>query len=109
MSARNFTLLLVSAVIGIALGHVFYYMSIARLGVAVTTGVLQVHPFTVAVASYFVFGEVLSAPQWVSGSIAVVGALMMLGVQRRLTRRLVPAPVPPVPPVPAGAAATRRR
>ena len=67
------------------------------------------HPFTVALASYFVFGEVLSAPQWVSGSIAVVGALMMLGVQRRLTRRPVPAPATPVPAGAAGVAATRRR
>lgn len=86
MSGRDFTLLLVSAVIGIAIGHVLYYMSIARLGVAVSSGVLQVHPFAVGVASFFIFDEVLTATQWVSGSVAVAGALLMLGVQGRMYR-----------------------
>lgn len=86
MSGRDFTLLLVSAVIGIAIGHVLYYMSIARLGVAVSSGVLQVHPFAVGVASFFIFDEVLTATQWVSGSVAIAGALLMLGVQGRMYR-----------------------
>lgn len=87
MSGRDIVLLLVSAVIGIALGHVFFYMSIARLGVAVSSGVLQLQPFGVGVASYFVFGEILTAPQWVSGAIAVTGAALMLGAQGWLARR----------------------
>ena len=87
MSARDIALLLISAVVGIALGHVFYYMSIARLGVAVSTGVLQLHPFGVAVASYYVFDEALTGVQWASGVVAVMGAVLMLGVQARMTRR----------------------
>ena len=87
MSNADIALLLISAVIGIALGHVFYYMSIARLGVAVSSGVLQLHPFGVGVASYFVFEEILTTPQWVAGGIAVVGAALMLGAQRRIARK----------------------
>jgi len=87
MSGPDIALLLISAVIGIALGHVFYYMSIARLGVAVSSGVLQLHPFGVGVASYFVFAEILTTPQWVAGGIAVVGAVLMLAAQGRITRR----------------------
>ena len=87
MSGPDIALLLISAVIGIALGHVFYYMSIARLGVAVSSGVLQLHPFGVGVASYFVFAEILTTPQWVAGGIAVVGAALMLGAQRRIARK----------------------
>ena len=83
MSGPDIALLLISAVIGIALGHVFYYMSIARLGVAVSSGVLQLHPFGVGVASYFVFAEILTTPQWVAGGIAVVGAVLMLAAQGR--------------------------
>ncbi len=86
LGGGQFGLLLLSAVIGIALGHVLYYMSISRLGVAVSSGVLQVHPFGVAVASFFIFREVLTAAQWVSGSVAVGGALLMLSVQGRLGR-----------------------
>jgi len=86
MSGNQIMWLLISAVIGIAFGHVLYYMSIARLGVAVSSGVLQLHPFAVAVASFFIFKETLSTPQWVSGTIAVGGAALMLTVQRGLTR-----------------------
>ena len=82
----EFALLLLSAVIGIALGHVLYYMSIARLGVAVSAGVLQLHPFVVAIASFFLFAEVLNTAQWISGSVAISGALLMLTAQRRVVR-----------------------
>jgi drug/metabolite transporter (DMT)-like permease len=78
--------LLVSALIGIAFGHMFYYMSIARLGVAVTAGVIQLQPFLVAIASMPLFGERLTGWQWVGGCIAIAGAMTMLGVQWRLSR-----------------------
>ncbi len=79
-------LLLLSAVIGIALGHVLYYMSIGRLGVAISSGVLQLHPFVVAVASLYLFGEVLMPGQWAGGAVALAGAVLMLSVQGRLQR-----------------------
>lgn len=79
-------LLLLSALIGIAIGHVFYYNSIARLGVAVTAGVLQLQPFLVALFSLSLFGEQLSGWQWVGGSVAVLGAMSMLWVQWQKTR-----------------------
>ncbi|MHC4769934.1 MAG: DMT family transporter [Planctomycetota bacterium] len=92
MGGRDFTLLMISAVIGIALGHVLYYMSINRLGVAVSSGVLQLHPFTTGIASVIIFHEVLTAAQWVSGCVAVGGALLMLGVQGKLARRAAAEP-----------------
>lgn len=88
-------LLLLSAVIGIALGHVFYYVSIARLGVTATAGVIQLQPFVVSVASYFLFGERLKAAQWVSGGVAVGGAALMFWVQgRRATGSPAPSSAP---------------
>lgn len=86
MPAAQIMWLLISAVIGIALGHVMYYMSIARLGVAVTSGVIQLQPFAAAVGSYFLYHEVLTVGQWVSGGAAVAGATLMLSVQWRLSR-----------------------
>lgn len=88
LSREQFVWLLLSALIGIALGHVFYYMSIARLGVAVSAGVLQLQPFLVAVASYLLFGEVLRLGQWLSGGVAVCGALLMLAIQLHVSKRL---------------------
>lgn len=90
LTARQFAFLLLSAVIGIALGHVLYYISIKRLGVAVSTGVIQLQPVCVSVLSFFWFHEVLSLGQWASGSLAIVGALLMLWIQHRIKRDGVP-------------------
>ncbi len=74
----QFGLLLLSSVAGIALGHVFYYMAMARLGVAVTAGVLQLQPFTVALGSWWLFGQSLGAAQLATGVLAVVGAVLLV-------------------------------
>lgn len=86
LSAEQFALLLLSSFIGIALGHVCYYISIARLGVAVSSGIIQLQPFLVSAASYFLFGEVLSVPQWCAGMVAIAGAAVMLVVQHRMKK-----------------------
>lgn len=83
MSTEQFLYLLLSAVIGIALGHVFYYIAIANLGVAVAAGVLQLQPFIVAVGQLWLFDKALAPMQWVGGVVAVVGAMCMLEMQRR--------------------------
>lgn len=79
-------LLLLSAIIGIALGHVFYYAAIARLGVAISSGVVQLQPILVTAASAVLFGETMTAPQLVCGGIAICGAAVMLSVQHRLSK-----------------------
>ncbi len=86
MSATQFAVLLLSSVIGIALGHVLYYISIKRLGVAVSTGVIQLQPVCVSVLSYFMFSEVLNLAQWASGGLAIAGAVLMLWIQHSLRR-----------------------
>ena len=88
LPADQIVWLLISALIGIAIGHVFYYISIARLGVAVTAGVLQLQPFLVAIGSMSLFGERLTTWQWIGGCIAVSGALLMLFMQWLLSRQV---------------------
>jgi len=70
--------LFISAIIGIALGHILYYISIARIGIVITSGVLQLQPFFVGIASTLIYGERFAWWQWASGSIAVLGAFLML-------------------------------
>ncbi len=77
----QFSLLLISALIGIAFGHVAYYFSIARLGLAVSAGVVQLQPFFVSIGSLMLFGERLTIPQWLSGGVAVAGAGLVLAMQ----------------------------
>lgn len=83
LTVTGFWLLLASSVIGIALGHVAYYMAINRLGVAVASGVIQLQPFVVSIASLLIFKELLTAGQWVAGAVAVSGAGSMLWSQHR--------------------------
>lgn len=86
MGWGQFALLLLSSLIGIGLGHTFYYTSIARLGVAATAGVIQLQPFVVGIASFFLYGERLTALQWACGGVAVLGAGLVLAAQSRMTR-----------------------
>ena len=89
----------ICGLIGIALGHVLYYMAINRLGVAVTAGIIQLQPFLVGIGETFIpgFHGSLSPLQWVTGCIAILGAAVILRVQHKLSR---PAPVPAPSPSP---------
>jgi drug/metabolite transporter (DMT)-like permease len=89
------SLVLLSAVIGIGLGHTLYYASISRLGLAVSSGVVQLQPITVSVVSFFVFGERLSPVQWAVGVFAIIGAGLILYTQHRLAKE-AELPVDPV-------------
>jgi len=60
---------------------VAYYFSIARLGLAVSAGVVQLQPFFVSIGSLMLFGERLTVPQWLSGGVAVAGAGLVLAMQ----------------------------
>lgn len=95
LSQGQFLLMLLSSLVGIGIGHTLYFYSIARLGLAVSAGVVQLQPITVSIVSYFVFKELLSPWQWASGIVAILGAGIMLWTQHRLasTRE---APVEPI-------------
>lgn len=87
LSATPIVLMALSSIIGIALGHVFYYIAIARLGVAVTSGVIQLQPFCVAAAQFLIYGVALTTGQWIGGTIAICGAVLLLHTQWALGRK----------------------
>lgn len=82
MSAFSWLMLVLSALIGIALGHVFYYSAIARLGVAISAAVVQLAPFICGIASMLIFNEVLTQWQWLCGVIMLVGAGSLIYSER---------------------------
>ena len=82
LTAFGWAMLGLSALVGIAVGHVFYYSAIARLGVAISNGILQMAPFLTAVGSYLLFGEVLTTGQWVCGATLFVGAVVLLRTEQ---------------------------
>lgn len=87
MDAETWVIFTLSVIFGLAAGHVIYFNAMERLGVAVATGVVQLQPFTVAAASYFVFGEVLNFPQLLCGVLAVGGAGTMLWTQHAVAKK----------------------
>ncbi len=86
LSGTQVSLLLFSSFLGIAMGHVCYYIAIARLGVAVSSGIIQLQPVLVAMASFFLFDERLTGGQWTAGAVALSGAATILYTQHRLMR-----------------------
>lgn len=100
LSPFGWAMLVLSALIGIALGHVFYYAALARLGVAVASAVIQLAPFLNAIGALFIFGEELTRWQWISGFVLFAGALVILWAEQARRRG---------PGTPAAAAKTKRR
>lgn len=86
LSSKHLLLLALSSIIGVGLGHTFYFISIARLGLAVSAGVVQLQPIFVSIGSMYLFQEVLTSGQWAMGVVAIVGASIMLYTQHRLAR-----------------------
>lgn len=93
----EFTMLMLSAIIGIGLGHTLYFASISRLGLAVSAGVIQLQPITVSIGSMFLFDELLTRGQWAGGIVAIAGAVIMLVAQHRLAKaaRIADPQIPP--------------
>jgi len=92
LSFFNWFMLVASAVLGIALGHVFYYAAIARLGVAITSATIQLAPFLGGIGAMLVFGEVLTIGQWLSGGLLLGGAWVLLLAERARSREPRPQP-----------------
>lgn len=86
LSLKNWFVLILSALIGIAICHVSYYAAIARLGVAVSTAVVQLAPFLCAIGAYIWFEEVLSRWQWLSGFVMIGGAMLLLAAEQKRPR-----------------------
>ncbi|HKQ50065.1 MAG TPA: DMT family transporter [Phycisphaerae bacterium] len=86
LSAYNWFILILSALIGIAICHVSYYAAIARLGVAISTAIVQLAPFLCAIGAYVWFEEVLSRWQWTSGFVMIAGAMMLLVAEQQRPR-----------------------
>jgi drug/metabolite transporter (DMT)-like permease len=73
-----------SSILGIALGHVFLYASVKRLGAAITSGAQTLTPFVTAALAWAILGESLSAVGWCGGVGMVVGATVLLMAQNQL-------------------------
>jgi drug/metabolite transporter (DMT)-like permease len=84
IESRAWFYIVISAVLAIAISHVFYYAAIRRIGAAIPAVVLLLLPFTVLAISSVVFQEKLNVLQWVFGAVLLIGAGLSICAQNRL-------------------------
>jgi drug/metabolite transporter (DMT)-like permease len=81
---RQWTIVIISGIMGIALGHVLYYIAIQRIGATIPSLVILTQPFIVLVMSYFIYGESLNLPQLLFGTALISGSALALWAQQHL-------------------------
>jgi drug/metabolite transporter (DMT)-like permease len=82
------TLLVVSSILGIALGHFFLYTSVQHLGAAIPACVSSVSPFLTAAIAFVFLGESLTKTQWAAGFTMVLGAIVLLSNQQTVVKAM---------------------
>lgn len=98
MPKFNLSLLLLSAVIGIAAAHTFFYMSIEHLGVAISSGSQLLGPFLTFLWAFLFLGETLTLIEWIGGTGLVLGGLLLIRTQTALAPASMDADKAPIEP-----------
>lgn len=76
-------LIVLSAGIGISLGHVLMYYVLGHLGAIIEGGAEMVTPFLTFAGAALIFGERLSALQWAGGLGVIAGCALMISANKR--------------------------
>ncbi len=81
---RIILLILISSITGIGVSHIFFYIAVKRIGVAIPSTVNLLASFLTAIFSFFIFKEQLSPLQWSAGVILLLGAFLLLWAQEKV-------------------------
>ena len=84
LPAGTWGLLILSAFIGIAFGHVLYYRAIHRLGPIISSGVLLAAPFLTFLGAWITLGERMSGLQFVGGITIIAGGVCLLKAKAQI-------------------------
>ena len=76
-------LIVLSAALGISLGHVLMYYVLSRLGAIIEGGAEMVTPFVTFLGAAMLFGERLSGLQWAGGLGVIAGGALMISAHKR--------------------------
>jgi drug/metabolite transporter (DMT)-like permease len=76
--------IVVSAVVGIALCNVLYYVAIKRIGATIPSMTVLAAPFIIIIFSRPIFGETLNIFQWLCGLILLAGCALAIWSQEHL-------------------------
>ena len=86
LPAAQWAWLVFSALIGLTLGHVFYYRAIRTLGPIASEGGMLLIPFQTAVFAHVLLGERLAAAQWIAGAVLILGCALLIHARLHLRR-----------------------
>lgn len=84
-SFSMWTVMILSGLIGIGLGHSLFYRSVPHLGVSLSNILQLTRPFFAAVFSFLIFGECLS-PLQILGGLLLIGGAYSVTILRREKR-----------------------
>ena len=84
LDVRGWAVVLISAVTAIALGHVFFYTAIRRIGATIPMLVILAQPFVVFSLSSIIFREQLNGIQLLFGGVLLGGSALSVWAQQHL-------------------------
>lgn len=84
LDVRGWAAVLISAVMAIALAHVFYYTAIRRIGATIPMLVVLAQPFVVFSMSSILFHERMNGVQLLFGGVLLVGSGFSVWAQQHL-------------------------
>ena len=84
MGLRPWAAVVISGITAIALGHVFFYAAMRRIGATIPMLVILAQPFVVFSLSSVIFHERLSGMQLLSGTALLIGAGLSIWAQQHL-------------------------
>ncbi len=84
LGVKTTLLLILSAVLGLAIAQVAYYVAVARLGVAICSSSMFMTSFLTTLASGLLFGERFTLGQWLAGGLLILGGITLLRSGRYL-------------------------
>ncbi len=84
LDVRDWAVVLISAVTAIALGHVFFYTAIRRIGATIPMLVILAQPFVVFSLSGVIFHERLNGIQLLFGGVLLAGSGLSVWAQQHL-------------------------
>lgn len=82
LTTSNWFMVVLSSILGIALGHLLLYTAVNRLGPSIAASVQSLSPFITATVAFGFLHEQLTLPQWVAGTAIVVGAVILLSIKK---------------------------
>jgi drug/metabolite transporter (DMT)-like permease len=86
LSAPNWSLIILAAILSTALAHVLLYEVLKQYGPIVSDGVFQIIPFVTVLGAHLFLGEQMTRLQWFGGLVLIGAAYALLLARRQAGR-----------------------